>query len=200
MSIEFWSMIFKGTGYLGAILVVIATIGTSIISDKQDSKKDEKIDILVQGNDKLISDIETYKKQLDSKQKQLDALNKKSIDFSLDIKDYFTYEGIRKIQNGSHIQTIVGGPEAQDFTKLLTLNREQQWPTLIQESSKTINREPRWLTPYVFRAIGYASLGDLARARTDLIYVKDRAGSSPDYRMALKMLDEVEQQLARQRK
>lgn len=200
MSIEFWSMIFKGTGYLGAILVVIATIGTSIISDKQDSKKDEKIDILVHGNDKLISEIETYKKQLDSKQKQLDELNKKSIDSSLDIKDYFTFNGTRKTQNGTRLQTINGGPEAKDFVRLSNLERDHQWPSLIQEASKTIDREPRWLTPYVFRAVGYASLGDLARARTDLIYVRDRAGSSPDYRMALKMLDEVEHQLASQRK
>ncbi|OGX17329.1 MAG: hypothetical protein A3K83_01315 [Omnitrophica WOR_2 bacterium RBG_13_44_8b] len=83
MTTEWWLGFFRIILYSGLLAVAIATIGTNILSSKVDKKKDEKIDELLSGNqklqtsnEKLLQNIGQYQKDLNEKNEKIQELEK----------------------------------------------------------------------------------------------------------------------------
>jgi hypothetical protein len=197
MSLELWGLTWKIVGYIGAVLVVFSTIATSIVTDKVGALKDSKIDELITGNKTLLEDSARYKHQLDEKQEQLDNLKVKAANAALDIKRYYSFNGVCRIQNGAKVDSINGTPEQADFARLCALYNSNAWKDLVDQSSVAISKNDKWLTPYFLRALGYAEQGDLLSAKSDLDYVKSHSGESPDYAPARQMLERVNLDLSK---
>lgn len=197
MSLELWGLTWKIVGYVGALLIVLSTIGTNIVTDKVGAFKDQKIDQLISGNKTLLDDSARYKAQLDEKQEQLDQLKVKAINSELDVKRYYTIDGRCRIQNGAKVGMINGTPEQGEFARLCELYDSKAWKALVDYSSVAISKNAKWLTPRFFRAIGYAEQDDLLSAKSDLEYVKEHSGDSLEYAPARQMLDQVNLDLSK---
>ena len=176
--------------WISSIVLLIGSIAVTYFTGKLDDSKNSKIDTLVKGNNELITKIDLYQKELSSKQHEIDVLKIKASKAERGLVSLWTFQGAyREGSAGTNITTL--GPEFQVFQELVTLNQKHDYAALVTKATDQITKTPEWLTPYLFRGIAYANLGNIEKSISDLSYVDKTAVGDPEYADAGKKLKEV---------
>jgi tetratricopeptide (TPR) repeat protein len=76
-------------------------------------------------------------------------------------------------------------------TNILDLQRQGDYPALIQACVREIENDPDWSTPHYLLGLAFARLGNTARARDHLETFIARAPDDPDYNNARRLLESM---------
>jgi tetratricopeptide (TPR) repeat protein len=184
-----------------AFLVALASFGSNHFGKKAAIKKEQQlnkqIDELVKGKDELLSQNETlirrvgeYKSDLEEKQKIINELETKAKKAERGIVDVYSFNGQRRLIRAGNIN-LVAGKEFEAFQQMKELEKSQKYNELIALCTQQIDEVPKWLTPYLFRGIALANLGNKDQAIADLKYVAENAPDDLEYAQAEKLLKQL---------
>jgi hypothetical protein len=127
---------------------------------------------------------------LQSRARELEQASKKA---SRGIYSRYDFNGVkREVSGGSYVAIV--DKETTTFQRLVELERQRDYDALFWESVKAIRTTPEWLTPYLFRGIAQANLGDREGAKVSLEYVIDNAPGDPEYAQAEELLRKLKEQ------
>lgn len=194
MTIESWLQLSKVISYIGLFLVFVSTVSSSILSSKLDGIKDQRIDTLVKGNNELLKKIDIYQEDLENKQKTIEELQIETKKSARGITTTYDYKGVKRDNRPGVIKAVVG-EETNVFEKMLDLREKQQWPDLIELSTEQISKTPEWYTPYLFRGIARANIGELNEALKDVSFVVENTPGDPEYTQAIDILKRIKRNL-----
>lgn len=187
--------------YVGTILVALGTIGVSHLTSKLDRVKDQKIDSLLsgnqrleQGNSDLLGRIDGYQRDLESKQGEIDNLKLEAARSRRGLISVWDFNGARREGTAGSMSVTVGD-EFGVFKQLSRLEQERKFAEIVPVATKQIAKTPDWLTPYLFRGEAYANLGELQKAVVDLRHVVNSAAGDSAYIRAQTLLSQAEQRL-----
>lgn len=197
MNAEGLLQLCKWTLYIGTALVAVSTIGVSYFSTIVGRVKELKIDdllagnrILQDGNKELLKKVETYQGDLQQKQQEIDALNVEAAKSRRGVVSTWDYNGARREGTAGDMHVTVGD-EVNVFQQLVRLEQERRFGEIVGLATKQIAKTPEWLTPYMFRGVAYANIGEVAKATADLEHVVRAAPGDPNYRNAAATLQRL---------
>ena len=191
MSSEWWLQFSKFVSYFGLFLIFVSTISTSILSSKLDRIKDKRIDTLVEGNEELLKKVDIYQTDLNNKQKIIEELQRAAKKAERGISSTYDYRGIRRdIRPGVITGTV--GEEPDVFRRMQELEKGKRWQDIINLCNEQIEKTPKWYTPYLFRGVAYANIGELEKAIKDVEYVVENTPGDPDYAHAIGILKKMQ--------
>ena len=201
MNTETLLTLAKVVVYIGTVLVALGTIGVSHFTSKLDKAKDQKIDSLLsgnqrleQGNRELLGRVDVYQKDLASKQEEINTLKFKATRSGRGLVSVWDFNGVRR-EGSAGSKNATGGEEIGVYQELERLQQEKKFTEVVAIATKQITKTPDWLTPYLFRGAAYANLGELQKAAVDLRHVVSSAGGDPTYAQAQVLLVQIEQRL-----
>jgi len=201
MNIETFLSISKWMLYIGTFLVAFGSIGVSYFTAKLDKTKDNKIDSLLngnqrleQGNRELLLKIDTYQEDLSTKQKEIDKLQFEADRSKRGLVSLWDFNGAHREGSAGSMKLTVG-IEVNVFQELTRLEQDKKFDDIVSVATKQIAKTPDWLTPYLFRGVAYSHLGELQKAANDFRYVIKMAVGDPNYAQAQTLLNQIEQQL-----
>ncbi len=137
------------------------------------------------GLKKLQSDMTDLKLQA----KKLDLASKKTL---RGVYSRYDFNGAKRVISGGR-STMTIGEESSTFQKLVKLEKEKDYTTLLHECRLAIQTTPDWLTPYFFQGIAQNNTGDITSAIASFQYVVDKAPGDPDYALAEEFLKKLKQ-------
>ena len=104
----------------------------------------------------------------------------------------FDFDGVKRSNKGvGTIDVDFESAETQAFEEIKDLQNAQNWIALRAFCEQEIAKSPQWMTPFMFRGLANANLGDLDAAIQDLEFVVDRVGNSPGYDQAIGLLEKL---------
>ena len=196
MSYEWWSSALKFVGYIGMAFVLVSTVGLGFVNDKLDKIKDGKVDELVAGKNSLMASVSDYKHQVEEKQKQIDDLKAKAANASRGVSKFRQFNGVLRETSAGRTSLSVGGSfEESIFPKLLALSESSKWVDLENLCTEGISKSPDWMTLYFYRGQARANQDKLKDAKSDLDFVIENVGDSPEYSSAKEWLQSINQHL-----
>ena len=212
MSLETAQSAFQLFLWAGLIVVAVCQVGsswtTSRLQKEASIKRDlesTKVDGLVQSNERLesgnkellsknqelLGKVERYQVELDRKNVQIEVLEKKATRAGLGITSTFDFNGARR-NTTAGTSSVVAGEETTAFARIMEAEKEKDFTKLKDITTVQIKKTPDWLTPYLFRGIANANLGDRTAAEQDLSYVVKNSGGHPDYAQAEQFLKQLQ--------
>lgn len=191
MSAESWLLLSKIVSFVGLFLVFVSTVSSSVLSAKVDRIKDARIDTLVKGNAELLKKIDLYQADLDQKEKRIEELQVAAKKASRGISSTYNYTGVKHDTQPGVIKGEIG-PEREVFQQMRQLHEEGRWEELITLCTGQIQRTPDWYTPYLFRGVARANIGETERALQDIQYVVDNTPGDPEYEHAIDILKKIQ--------
>jgi tetratricopeptide (TPR) repeat protein len=201
MNTETLLSISKWILYIGIIMGAFGSIGVPYFTAKLDKTKDQKIDSLLNGNQRLEQGnrdlslkIDVYQENLSAKQKEIDKLQFEVDRSKRGLVSLWDFNGGHREGSAGSMKLTVG-IEVNIFQELARLEQEKKFDDIIAVATKQIAKTPDWLTPYLFRGVAYTNLGELQKAANDFRYVIKMAVGDPKYAQAQTLLDQIEQQL-----
>ncbi|MFI5071802.1 MAG: hypothetical protein ACHP8A_13020 [Terriglobales bacterium] len=90
------------------------------------------------------------------------------------------YNGAKRTQ-GTGFAGVVVGDEVGKFQRLIQLEAQSDWQSLLDASNEQIKSSPTWPTPYLFAAEANVHLNNSALAKQQLEAVERTVFDSPDY-------------------
>jgi len=198
MSAETLLSIAKVILYVGTFLVAAGSIGVAHFTAKTDEVKDKKIDSLLGGNKRLedgnkdlLGKIEAYQFDLQTKQREIEALKKDTAKAKRGVISQWDFNGARREGSAGRMSVSVG-TENMVFQQFLELERLHRFPELLALTESQLNKTPDWLTPRMYRGVALANLGRLLDARHDVQSVLEAAAGDPAYSPAAEILRQIE--------
>lgn len=181
--------------WMGILLTAVGTIGSQHFSKRVDKEKEQLAETnqkkLVSQNQELLVKIEKYQQNLKEKDEKIEELDKKAKMAGRGITSIYDFNGTKRETTAGSIKASVG-PEREVFNQMVQLEKSKDYPNLIKLCEQQIEKTPDWLTPYLYRGISYANIGNKDRAVTDLKHVVENAPSDPAYAQAEELLRKVE--------
>jgi len=107
----------------------------------------------------------------------------------------YAYNGARKILLSGQPASDTDTPEHRLFSLIEKAHQDGNWLLLAKVSEGAIQRNPQWLTPYLFAGEAYANLGKIDRALPMLEYVKKSGAGNPDYDYASRHATELREMI-----
>jgi hypothetical protein len=182
----------KIVSYVGLFLVFLSTVSSSIFSAKVDRLKDQRIDTLVKGNAELLKRIDVYQTDLLKKQATIEELQIAAKKAERGISSTWDFRGVKRdIRPG--VIKAGAGDELAVFKKMQEYQVGRQWEALIKLCTEQIQKTPEWYTPYLFRGIGYANIGQTEKAIQDVELVTSSTPGDPEYAQATDILRQIKE-------
>lgn len=95
---------------------------------------------------------------------------------------YF-YDGNQRISSPGLITDNPNNPAARAFKEIELARDKRDWNLLLSTSDAAIKETPVWLTPYLYKALARANLGDFSESIELLEYVIREARGNQDYEL-----------------
>ena len=86
---------------------------------------------------------------------------------------------------------VVAGQQFSAFQDMVEFEKARKHQELILICNEQIKTVPEWLTPYLYRGIANANLGQRADAIKDIKYVINSAPEDPEYSQAEELLKKL---------
>jgi len=197
---------------VGILLITLGTILTYIgqnISNRQNTAKltstiedkNNEIDELIEGknklldqNDDLLIKIDQYQKDLNIKEAQIKKLEVSSKKASRGISSTYDFNGVKRETTRLGIMTVTNTGELTVFSKIIELEKQKKYNELIAICEAQIKKTPEWLTPYFYAGIAHANLGDKEKAIELFKHVVNKAPEDQDYAQAEIFLKRLREQ------
>ena len=131
MNVEVWMPIFRWLSYIGLLLVLVSTVGTSILQSRIDKLKDKKIDTLVSGNkelltknDELFTKVNQYQQDLKLKEDRIKELEVEAKKASRGVTSMYDFNGAKRETSGGRIN-LIAGEETAIFKQIIDLEKNK---------------------------------------------------------------------------
>jgi len=156
------------------------------LKELQDGNKEliEGKNTLIKQNQEFNNKVERYQKDLEDKEKEIKKLEEKALKAERGISATYDFNGAKRTTTRpGHISLNVG-PETEVFRKISELEKQRNYPEIINICEQQITKTPEWLTPYLFLGIAYANIGNKTKAKEFFEYVLKQAPGDPAYKQA----------------
>lgn len=147
---------------------------------------------LVSQNKELLSQIGKYQTDLTEKERQIKELELEAKKAARGITSIYDFNGAKRENTAGSI-TLSVGPEVEVFRQMVELEKAKDFSNLLKICEHQIEDTPEWFTPYLYRAVAYANIGQKQKAIIDLRYVIDNTPGDPKYVQAKKLLQQLEE-------
>jgi len=107
----------------------------------------------------------------------------------------YMYDGDQRITRPGQISDNQDNPAFKAFLKIKAADSAHDWQSLVSICDDSINKTPKWLTPYLYKGLAYANLGRMKESLTLLEDVKKMADGNHDYDLLVKQADELLQKI-----
>jgi len=136
---------------------------------------------LIGQNKEMIARVGAYQKDLverDERIKELEELSKKA---ERGVVSITQFDGTYMVRQGGNLSVTGGTMENKVFKELMKLEGEKKYTEIIQLCDRTIESNPKWYTPYLYKAISLLNLNDKEQGIKLLDYVTNHTLGDPQY-------------------
>lgn len=187
MSLDGWEIFWRAAILVGALLSGVGVFGLGHITAAKGAASRGVITT-------LSDSINDYKKQVVSKQEQIDQLQKRANQLERGEYSFIESSGLCRTQRGG-ISTLYQGPLTSKYGRLCQLERDEQWVQLAEETTELLKEQPAWAFLFIQRSVANGKLGMIKdefvyidEAIADLEYVLTIPASEQEYAIARKNL------------